>query len=116
MFEFILNFLRSSELAVPKDFTSLKQLRLEAGFYQIMPLKITDGLLVPKESEYLIIEHNQPSITIRGSADLITKYWPNLGQVNSNLTGPTYVTLCFNKNDLYYDSMTYGRTLLRDGW
>ena len=59
LFEYILNFLRSSELVVPKDFKGLKQLRLEASFYRSMPLvKIIDGLLVPKQLKYLVIEQN----------------------------------------------------------
>ena len=38
MFEYVLNFLRSSQLALPEGFKLLDQLAVEADFYQIEPL------------------------------------------------------------------------------
>jgi hypothetical protein len=38
LFGYVLNFLRSSKLAVPEDFKQWEQLALEADFYQIEPL------------------------------------------------------------------------------
>ena len=38
MFQYVLDYLRSSTLALPKDFPHLDQLCLEADFYQIKPL------------------------------------------------------------------------------
>ena len=38
LFGYVLNFLRSSQLAVPDGFKNLSQLAVEADFYQIQPL------------------------------------------------------------------------------
>ncbi|XP_035678846.1 BTB/POZ domain-containing protein KCTD6-like [Branchiostoma floridae] len=38
LFEYVLNFLRTTQLVLPEDFKELPQLEIEADFYQIQPL------------------------------------------------------------------------------
>ena len=38
MFQYVLDFLRCSQLALPKDFPNIDQLQLEAEYYQLQPM------------------------------------------------------------------------------
>lgn len=51
IFKYVLNFLRSGQLTLPKDFKDLSQLKLEVEFYQILPLVEIVSLLFRKQLE-----------------------------------------------------------------